>query len=631
MNPYSIFFKLIKRIETLTAVAMMVVVILGTAISSAMISAPICVFAQESGSKEGEGDGGENSESNNGDTGGSTDDSESGNGGGGDSENSEENSDNSNTASVDDEDHLADNDTVGTDVHENNNSFDNSGQDTNGGETSSGISSGADASNETTSTDSAQVTISEESEGDNSRGAYVDSAYSSSGGTGYWKNFSASYADPETALQTLKNGIEEEYIPSNDEGDRWSAYWIILTEEDRSVGINSSQVMKAGDLIELFIMAAVYSQISLDRGVEETLPDEKTYELIYRMVVDSDADAADELVTEVLGEGSLSRGIVSVNKFLEDNHFQGTSMGRLIGEAYNHRDNYTTAYDCAKFMRSIYEGKLVSETASRAMLDLLQLQNGFDAISDGIEGYNASSVETIVKYSEMDDEQFGYITNSCAIVCADKNDYVMVVMSDHEDDVREQVVLTITDLSRETYWGIGTQSRFLPLGDKEKWDDGADIDLPYDTSTERDEEFVRALLEYACYWDGCIPYASSQNGTDPDNMRFDRLYKGGRTDCSWFVYHVFHKFGLLSDFVHSYEWGNNPGCYPGAHNIGSNMADASPGDILCLGDGTKPQNSHVAIYIGNGMQVECGGTDGVKVHAAPSHVRQIVHFDCLPE
>ena len=153
----------------------------------------------------------------------------------------------------------------------------------------------------------------------------------------------------------------------------------------------------------------------------------------------------------------------------------------------------------------------------------------------------------------------------------------------------------------------------------------------YDVDTMWTMEDVQEMLDYATYWEGKITYASSQNGTDPHNHRFEELYEGGQTDCSWFVYHVLFRYGLLKSFVHSYEWGNNPDRYPGAHNIGNDLKYAVPGDILCTGKGTKSQNSHVLIYLGDNRVVECAsGKGGVVTGKAPSHIREIVHFDCIP-
>ena len=163
------------------------------------------------------------------------------------------------------------------------------------------------------------------------------------------------------------------------------------------------------------------------------------------------------------------------------------------------------------------------------------------------------------------------------------------------------------------------------------WYNGSDSDMPYDTSTKRNTAFVNTMIAYATYFVGKIDYASSVTGDDPTGLRYKRLKAGGKTDCSWYVYHVLYKFGLVGDeFIHSYEWGNDPSTYPGGVNIGTDVSKASPGDIICTGKGTSGSNSHVAIYIGGGKVVECAAGYGVIISSAPSTARQVVHFNCLP-
>ena len=163
------------------------------------------------------------------------------------------------------------------------------------------------------------------------------------------------------------------------------------------------------------------------------------------------------------------------------------------------------------------------------------------------------------------------------------------------------------------------------------WYNGSDSDMPYDTTAKRNEAFVNTMIAYATYFVGKIDYASSVTGDDPTGLRYKRLKAGGKTDCSWYVYHVLYKFGLVGDeFIHSYEWGNDPSTYPGGVNIGTDVSKASPGDIICTGKGTSGSNSHVAIYIGGGKVVECAAGYGVIISSAPSTARQVVHFSCLP-
>ena len=164
------------------------------------------------------------------------------------------------------------------------------------------------------------------------------------------------------------------------------------------------------------------------------------------------------------------------------------------------------------------------------------------------------------------------------------------------------------------------------------WAKGTDSDMVLDYKTPRNTAFVNSMLSYATYFVGKIDYASSSNSSDPQGLRSKRLKSGGKTDCSWFVYHVLHKYGLIGDtFIHSYEWGNKPSTYPGAVNIGTDVSAASPGDIICTGKGTAGSNSHVMLYIGNGKVVECAAGKGVVISNAPKTARQVVHFSCLPQ
>ena len=184
-----------------------------------------------------------------------------------------------------------------------------------------------------------------------------------------------------------------------------------------------------------------------------------------------------------------------------------------------------------------------------------------------------------------------------------------------------------TTVSRTTW----NSSAYVTSAVTNTWAKCTDSDMPYDVTTKRNTAFVNNMLAYATYFVGKMDYASSVTNNDPTGLRFKRLVSGGKTDCSWFVYHVLYKFGLVGDdFIHSYQWGNKPSCYPGGVNIGTDVSKASPGDIICTGKGTASSNSHVMIYLGGGKVVECAAGYGVILSNAPSTARQIVHFSCLP-
>lgn len=102
------------------------------------------------------------------------------------------------------------------------------------------------------------------------------------------------------------------------------------------------------------------------------------------------------------------------------------------------------------------------------------------------------------------------------------------------------------------------------------------------------------IVDYAVSWVGKIQYALGANG---------ELSDGGSSDCSWFIYRVFHHFGLMDQYTRSVGWG--AGKVPNAKNIGTNIADAIPGDVEFWDEGNNA--GHVAIYIGDGKAVACNG------------------------
>lgn len=100
---------------------------------------------------------------------------------------------------------------------------------------------------------------------------------------------------------------------------------------------------------------------------------------------------------------------------------------------------------------------------------------------------------------------------------------------------------------------------------------------------------VKEILEYACSWVGKMGYKSGASG---------ELKEGGKTDCGFFVYHVYKKFGLMNNYVSPKKWVSGA---PGTEEIGNDLSKASPGDITWKkgSDG----RCHVSIYLGNGKRV----------------------------
>ena len=161
------------------------------------------------------------------------------------------------------------------------------------------------------------------------------------------------------------------------------------------------------------------------------------------------------------------------------------------------------------------------------------------------------------------------------------------------------------------------------------------IEKSYDGSGAGGNPIVAEALRYACSWVGKVPYKSWASGDGDNGERFLPLKEGRASDCSHFVHWVFEHVGLMDkdNFIHSVDWGSggdNGGC-PGTVRIGTDLSQASPGDVLWWHFGDS-WNNHVAIYLGNEKMVECAAGDGVIISGVSqkSGFDQILHFSQLP-
>ena len=129
----------------------------------------------------------------------------------------------------------------------------------------------------------------------------------------------------------------------------WSVYICDLAGGSEAT-INDSP-MQAASLIKLFIMGAVYENYdSLSQQYGSATLDS----YLTPMITVSDNDAANSLVS-CLGSGDSTAGMQKVNSFCQSHGYTNTSMGRLLLASNEFGDNYTSAYDCGKFLKEIYQ------------------------------------------------------------------------------------------------------------------------------------------------------------------------------------------------------------------------------------------------------------------------------------
>ena len=129
----------------------------------------------------------------------------------------------------------------------------------------------------------------------------------------------------------------------------WSVYVCNLAKNTE--GAINDQKMQAASLIKLYIMGAVYEDYD---SLSSKYSKDQLDNALNSMITVSDNDAANTLVN-YLGGGDDAAGMARVNKFCQDHGYTSTSMGRLLLADNSKGDNYTSAKDCGKFLKTIYQ------------------------------------------------------------------------------------------------------------------------------------------------------------------------------------------------------------------------------------------------------------------------------------
>ena len=150
----------------------------------------------------------------------------------------------------------------------------------------------------------------------------------------------------DSSMDNLLNQVQS-LLPSGN--GTWSVYVCNLAKNTE--GSINDQQMQAASLIKLYIMGAVYEDYD---SLSATYGKDKLDDNLNSMITVSDNDAANTLVN-YLGGGDDAAGMARVNKFCQDHGYTSTSMGRLLLADNSNGDNYTSAKDCGKFLKTIYQ------------------------------------------------------------------------------------------------------------------------------------------------------------------------------------------------------------------------------------------------------------------------------------
>ena len=215
-------------------------------------------------------------------------------------------------------------------------------------------------------------------------------------------------------------------------------------------GVDASDKMISASLIKLFVMAAVYDEIYNSYDTAEAMEDDVS-ESLYLMIANSDNKATNRLL-EWLGEGSLSKGLESVNRYCENNGFYSTEITRQMVISSSQKitsQNYTSAQDCADLLYMIYNGNCVNEDYSAKMLEMLKAQTRLDKIPQGILNAGGFKDGEWVANKTGELAIDSVVHNDGAIVSSQNIDYIICVLgqdilSDSQGISAVQNISTIT-------------------------------------------------------------------------------------------------------------------------------------------------------------------------------------------
>lgn len=288
--------------------------------------------------------------------------------------------------------------------------------------------------------DSAQTTDGTSQEKEDSSKAAIPPELSDDDGTISPSHGSSAFDNKsDEKMDTLVTQIQSQLPGAN---GSWSVYICDLAGGSEAT-INDSP-MQAASLIKLFIMGAVYENYdSLSQQYGSATLDS----YLTPMITVSDNDAANSLVS-CLGSGDSTAGMQKVNSFCQSHGYTNTSMGRLLLASNEFGDNYTSAYDCGKFLKEIYQicsgtTQTPSLLHAEEMYSLLKQQQRTNKIPAALpEGVSVAN-----KTGELSD-----VENDAGILynAQGGNDLVIVFLSQNLSSPGE-AQNTIAQLSRSIY------------------------------------------------------------------------------------------------------------------------------------------------------------------------------------
>ncbi|OFK61738.1 hypothetical protein HMPREF2811_02840 [Globicatella sp. HMSC072A10] len=237
----------------------------------------------------------------------------------------------------------------------------------------------------------------------------------------------------------------------------YSLYYQALDDKTSSQPlILNNQPMRSASIIKLFVLAALFEQVEkgeLDLTEQYSLKAEDKVsgtgdiqnmedgsELTLLTLAEKMMTISDNSATNILI--NLMGGIEKVQKIIIELGYSDVQLKRLMVdlEALNAgNDNYVTAEDVGRILADIYQGKLVSKSASQEMLAILKQQTDRRMLAQNLP----SDVAYYGKTGNFED--YG-VQNDAAIIETPKGAFILVFLS--QEGQKEQQLKAMNQLGK---------------------------------------------------------------------------------------------------------------------------------------------------------------------------------------
>ena len=205
-------------------------------------------------------------------------------------------------------------------------------------------------------------------------------------------------------LSKLTDSLEKTYLDDRKKANEtWAVAAMALNTKDYST-VSADQSIKSAHVIKAFIMGAVYENLVYKDSEDTPSADYETeiLPMLTKMITENDNDAANRLINK-MGNGDFAVGASLVNNFCQEHGYTSTQIGQKFTSKGAKKKNLTSASDCCRLLSDIYEGSLISQTASQNMLDLLKQRP--DSTLSIVSDYDTPYVLCVLYDNVSDDKK----------------------------------------------------------------------------------------------------------------------------------------------------------------------------------------------------------------------------------